>query len=155
MLSFNVSTIRRGGSSPPKRYRVKIRWFGLLVGFVLVNSRGPGGGEQAPAQRCSCAGRLVCDSRHLTTACAAVFFFPGNTRFTSPHEAVVHRGCCVAWHGGPRAPSRYYYFAVADLLRHSALVRRSRLLTYALHAVQLHSPVSRCCPPAIRPLDLL
>jgi two-component system, NtrC family, sensor kinase len=151
MLSFNLSTTPTKWELAAETIAVKIRWFGLLVGFVLVNIRGPGGGEQVLLNAFLTLGGLyaVLDTYYSVRGRIFLGKYP---LYISLMEALFI-GLLCAWHGGPESPFRYYYLLslICCAIRHSS---RVTFATYALHAASFTVLYLTVPTNDFRPLDL-
>ena len=151
MLSFDLSTTPTRWELAAETIAVKIRWFGLLVGFVLVNVRGPGGGAQALLNAFLALGGLyaVLDTYYSVRGRIFLGKYP---LYISFMEALFI-GLLCAWFGGPESPFRYYYLLslICCAIRHSS---RVTFATYALHAASFTLLYLTVPTSDFRPLDL-
>jgi two-component system, NtrC family, sensor kinase len=151
MFSFNLSTTPTRWELAAETIAVKIRWFGLLVGCLLVNIRGPGGSAQLLLNAILGLGGLYAILDTYYSIRGRIFL--GKYPFYISCMEALFIGLLCAWNGGPESPFRYYYLLslICCAIRHSSAVT---FATYALHAVSftllyLAVPVSD-----FRPLDL-
>jgi two-component system NtrC family sensor kinase len=109
---------------------VKIRWFGLLVGYLLVNAAG-----QAPLQRAVANAILTLGVGYALLD--TVYGLRGRV-FLGRYPLVISLmealfiGLLCYWQGGLHSPFRYYYLLslICGAIRHSA---RVTYVTCALH----------------------
>lgn len=151
MYSFKLSTTPTRWELAAETIAVKIRWFGLLVGCVLVNIRGPGGFDQVLLNAILGLGGLYAILDTYYSVRGRIFL--GKYPFYISCMEALFIGLLCAWYGGPESPFRYYYLLslICCAIRHSSAVT---FATYALHAISfmllyLAVPVSD-----FRPLDL-
>jgi signal transduction histidine kinase len=111
---------------------VKIRWFGLLVGFVLVNVQGH------PADRLVVLNALLAVGAVFTLL--DTWYSLRGRVFLGAHPLIVSLmealfiGLLCHFDAGPESPFRYYYF----LSLICCAIRHPRLVTYAtciLHCI--------------------
>jgi signal transduction histidine kinase len=151
MISFDVSTTPTKWELAAETIAVKIRWFGLLVGFGLVNFRGPQNGEQLLLNAFLALGGLyaLLDTYYSMRGRIFLGKYP---LYISSMEALFI-GLLCAWHGGPESPFRYYYLLslICCAIRHSSLVT---FATYVLHAASFTVLYLAVPTREFRPLDL-
>src|SRR5262249_4954179 len=130
---------------------VKIRWFGLLVGYLLVNCAGSAEGRPLlnailalgaaftlADTWCRLRGRIFLDRAPLTVSLMEALFI----------------GLLCYFHGGPDSPFRYYYFLslICCALRHPAPVTYATCALHCLSCAVLYAAL----PPEERdPLPLV
>ena len=129
MLSFNISTAPTRWELAAETIAVKIRWFGLLVGFLLVNFRGPGGNEQLLLNAFLALGGFyaLLDTYYSLRGRIFLGKYP---LFISLMEALFIGLLCAGF-GGPGSPSAI--ITCPDLC-HKAFLSRMTFATYALRS---------------------
>ena len=132
---------------------VKIRWFGLLVGYLLVNvgdaRRRTGRPQRHPRPR-----RRLRAARHRATASAAGSSSAAGPLLISAMEALFIGLLCY-FDAGARQPVPLLLPPVAHLLRHPPPAAASPTPPAALHCVSyLAARTSRLPPSAQKPLPL-
>ena len=85
---------------------VKIRWFGLLVGYVLVNVGDPSTGWPSSTPSSPSAPSTPCSTP--ITACAAGSSWPLSAGVSLMEALFI--GLLCYFDGGLESPFRYYYF---------------------------------------------
>jgi two-component system NtrC family sensor kinase len=110
---------------------VKIRWFGLVVGFLVVNCRNPEAPHRAVLNAILAVGVLytLCDTYH--SLCGRVFL-GHRPLFISLMEALFIGLLCY-YHDGLESAFRYYYLLslICCAIRYSS---RITYVTWGLHA---------------------
>ena len=110
---------------------VKIRWFGLLVGFLIVNVQDPPADHRAVLNALLALGALytLCDTYH--TLRGRVFL--GSHPLSISALEAVFIGLLCYYHDGLESAFRYYYILslICCAIRHSS---RITYATWGLHA---------------------
>jgi signal transduction histidine kinase len=125
-------------SAPPSRWElaaagiaVKIRWFGLLVGFLIVNVQGPPAEHRAVLNALLALGVVytLCDT---FDSLRGRVFLGRHPLVTSALEAVFIGLLCY-FHGGLESTFRFYYLLslICCAIRHPS---RVTYVTWGLHA---------------------
>ena len=137
-MSFVLSRRRPPAASSPwelaaETIAVKIRWFGLLVGYVLVNLEPPRPRPAGRPQRHPAARRSPTRCSTPTTACAAGSSSAAR-RWSSRSWRRCSSACCATSTRGLDSPFRYYYFLslICCAIRHASHVTYA---TCALHCL--------------------
>src|SRR5262245_52427604 len=86
---------------------VKIRWFGLLVGYVLVNVDDLDGGRRAVLNAILALGAVYALLDTVTSLRGRVFL--GRYPIGIALMEALFIGLLCHYHGGPESPFRYYY----------------------------------------------
>src|SRR3954471_15492286 len=109
---------------------IKIRWFGVLVRYLLVNVAGAGG-EHADLLNAILAVGAVFTLLDTASSVRGQLFLGDYPLSVSLMEALFIGLLCY-YHGGLESPFRYYYFLslICCAIRHPAAVT---YLTCALH----------------------
>ncbi|HEV8062027.1 MAG TPA: ATP-binding protein [Gemmataceae bacterium] len=151
MLSFNVSTTPTRWELAAETIAVKIRWFGLLVGCLLVNIRGPGGAPQLLLNAILGLGGLYAILDTYYSMRGRIFL--GRYPLCISFMESLFIGLLCAYYGGPESPFRYYYLLslICCAIRHSS---RVTFATYALHANSFTLLYLALPAGNFRPLDL-
>jgi two-component system, NtrC family, sensor kinase len=112
---------------------VRIRWFGLCVGYVLVNFIGRDGGN-APVLNAILTLGAVYAIIDTVWSLRGKVFLAQSPLVISLMEAVFIGLLCYFDHHGVESPFRFYYFLslLVCAIRHSPAITYS---TFALHAV--------------------
>src|SRR5439155_7477841 len=109
---------------------VKIRWFGLLVGYVLVNVDDRGADHQALLNAILALGVVYALFDTYYSLRGRVFL--GRYPLSVSLMEALFIGLLCFYHGGLESSFRYYYLLslICCAIRHSS---RVTLATYALH----------------------
>src|SRR5712692_7445151 len=112
---------------------VKIRWFGLVVGFVLVNVGEQGGARQASLNAILSLGAVYALLDTYYSLRGRVFL--GRYPLSVSLMEALFIGLLCFYHGGLESSFRYYYLLslICCAIRHSS---RVTLATYALHCAR-------------------
>jgi signal transduction histidine kinase len=151
MVSFNLSTTPTRWELAAETIAIKIRWFGLLVGCLLVNIRGPGGADQVLLNAILALGGLYAILDTYYSVRGRIFL--GKYPLCISCMEALFIGLLCAWYGGALSPFRYYYLLslICCAIRHSSAVT---FATYALHAVSFLLLYFAVPAGDFRPLDL-
>jgi signal transduction histidine kinase len=131
---------------------VRIRWFGLLVGFLVVNCPDPPTPQRTVLNAILALGALytLCDTYH---SLRGRIFLGNQPLFISGMEALFIGLLCY-FHGGLESTFRYYYLLslICCAVRHSS---RITYATWALHAASFLLLYLAQPPEARRPFTLV
>src|SRR5262245_38272423 len=133
MLRMSTSTL----PAVPSRWElaaeaiaVKIRWFGLLVGYLLVNFDEHGADHQPILNAILCLGAVYAVIDAYYSLRGRIFL--GSYPLSISLMEALFIGLLCFYHGGLESPFRYYYLLslVCCAIRYSSRVTYA---TYALH----------------------
>ncbi len=131
---------------------VKIRWFGLLVGYVLVNVDDLAGDHRAVLNAILTlgAGYALIDTYHSLKGRV----FLGRSPLVISLMEALFIGLLCYYHGGLESAFRYYYLLslICCAVRHTSAVT---FATYALHCASYTVLYLALPPDARRPLALV
>ncbi|HLJ92349.1 MAG TPA: ATP-binding protein [Gemmataceae bacterium] len=125
---------------------VKIRWFGLLVGYVLINVDDRGADHQAILNEILALGAVyaLCDAYYSLRGQVFLGRYPLIVSFME----ALFIGLLCFYHGGLESSFRYYYLLslICCAIRHSS---RVTLATYMLHCTS-YTVLYAALPPEQR-----
>src|SRR5712691_10641547 len=132
MLPFNVSTTPTRWELAAETIAVKIRWFGLLVGYLLVNFDEHGAEHRPILNAILSLGAVYAVLDTYYSFRGRVFL--GRYPLSISLMEALFIGLLCFYHGGLESSFRYYYLLslICCAIRHSS---RVTLATYALHCI--------------------
>src|SRR5712692_5207848 len=130
---------------------VKIRWFGILVGYVLVNVDDHGAEHQALLNAILALGAVYALFDTYYSLRGQVFL--GRYPLSVSFMEALFIGLLCFYHGGLESPFRFYYFLslICCAIRHSA---RVTYVTCAFHCAS-YTLLFLALPPDKRPQPLV
>ena len=130
---------------------VKIRWFGLIVGYVLINVAGRGDANQLLLNGILALGLIYALTDTYYSLRGRVFL--GRYPLTISAMEALFIGLLCYFHGGLESSFRYYYLLslICCAIRHSTQVTYA---TWALHCASYAALYTALPPDERRPLAL-
>src|SRR5690349_6007016 len=130
MATANLTAVPSRWELAAETIAVKIRWFGLLVGYVLVNVDNRGDQHQGVLNAILALGAVyaLLDTYYSLRGRVFLGRYPLSVSFME----ALFIGLLCYYHGGLESSFRYYYLLslICCAIRHSS---RVTLATYALH----------------------